>query len=103
MWVIWSDKCYIYIGDDQRTVWVTWAVNEEFDKNCIISTFKQSSPRMMIWACIMKGNKGLIVVLEYPGGRGGGMTADKYQDQVLDKVLFDYYVQMSEERGQVIF
>lgn len=23
MWVIWSDECYIYIGDDQGTVWVT--------------------------------------------------------------------------------
>ena len=44
-----------------------------------------------------------MVVLEYPGGRGGGMTADRYQDQVLDKVLFDYYVQVSEERGQVVF
>jgi len=29
--------------------------------------------------------------------------SDRYQDQVLDKVLFDYYGQMSEERGQVVF
>jgi len=57
----------------------------------------------MIWACIMKGNKGPMVVLEYPGGLGGGMTADQYQEQVLEKVLFDYYCQMSKERGQVTF
>ena len=31
------------------------------------------------------------------------MSADRYQDQVLDKVLFDYYGQMSEEKGQVVF
>jgi len=81
---------------------VTQVVDEEFDENYDILTFKQSSLRVMIWACIMKGSKGPMVVLEYPGGRGRGMTADRYQDQVLDKVLFDYYVQMSEERGQVI-
>ena len=103
MWVIWSDECYVYIGIDQGTVWVTQAVDEEFDENYVILTFKQSSLRVMIWACIMKGSKGPMVVLEYPGGRGGGMTAERYQDQVLDKVLFDYYVQMSEERGQVVF
>jgi transposase len=103
MRVIWSDECYVYIGDNRGTVWVTRAVDEEFDENCVVPTFKQSSVRVMIWACIMKGSKGPMVVLEYPGGRGGGMTADRYQDQVLDKVLFDYYVQMSEERGQVVF
>jgi hypothetical protein len=51
----------------------------------------------------MEGSKGPMVILDYPGGWGGGMTADRYQDQVLDKVLFDYYGQMSEERGQVVF
>ena len=55
MQVIWSDKCYIYIGDNRGTVWVTLAVDEEFNENCVILTFKQSSLRVMIWACIMKG------------------------------------------------
>ena len=40
-----------------------------------------------------------MVVLEYPGGHGGGMTAVRHQDQVLDKVLQE----MTEERGQVLF
>ena len=48
MQVIWLDECYVYIGDDQGTVWVTRAVDEEFDENCIIPTFKQSSLRVMI-------------------------------------------------------
>ena len=66
--VIWSDECYVHIGDDQETVWVTRRVDEEFDKDCVIPTFKQSSLRVMVWACIMKGDKGPLVVLEYPGG-----------------------------------
>jgi len=66
--VIWSDECYVYIVDDQGTVWVTHAVDEEFNEACVIPTFKQSSLHIMVWACIMKADKGLLVVLEYPGG-----------------------------------
>jgi len=51
----------------------------------------------------MKGQKGPLVVLEYPGGRGGGMTAKRYQDQVLKPVLEPFYRQMTEERGRVLF
>ena len=41
--VIWSNKCYIYIGDSKGTVWVTQTYEEEFDENCLVPTFKQSS------------------------------------------------------------
>jgi hypothetical protein len=101
--VIWSDECYVYIGDDKGTVWITRGVDEEYEEDCVVPKFKQLSLWVMILPCIMKGNKGPMVVLEYPGGPGGGMTADRYQEQMLEKVLFDYYWQMSEERGQVTF
>ena len=56
----------------------------------------------MVWACIMQGSKGPLV-LDYPGGRGRGMTADRYQSQVLEAEVHDYFMQMAEERGQVVF
>lgn len=101
--VIWSNKCYVYISDNQGTVWVTRAVGNEYNEGCTIPTFKQSPLRVMIWSCIMKGSQGPLVVLDYPGGKGGGMTAQRYQVQVLDKVLFNYYWRMAESRGQVVF
>jgi len=101
--VIWSDESYIYIGDNKGTVWVTQSADEEYAENCVIPTFKQSSLRIMVWGCIMKGSKGPLVVLEYPGGKGGGMNAERYQEQVLDGIFFDYWMQMSEERGQILF
>lgn len=101
--IIWSDKSYVYIGDDRGTVWVTRAADEEFQEDCVIPTFKQSPLRIMIWSCIMRGSRGPLVILDYPGGKGGGMTAQRYQDQVLDRALFDYYWKMLESRGQVIF
>lgn len=101
--IIWSDESYIYIGDDRGTVWVTRAPDKEYDEDCVIPTFKQSSIHLMVWGCIMHRKKGPLVILEYPGGRGGGMTADRYQEQVLDKVLYNYYLRMSEEKGMVLF
>jgi len=38
MWVIWLDKCYVYIEDDWGMVWRTQVVDEEFDENCVIPT-----------------------------------------------------------------
>jgi hypothetical protein len=102
-WVIWSDECYVYIGDDCGTVYVTWSADEEYDESCVVPKFKQSSLRIMVWACIMKNSKGLMVVLEYPGGKGGGMNADRYQEQVLEHRLYDYYMERMEKMGQVVF
>lgn len=101
--VIWSDECYVYIGDSGGTVWVTRSADEEFDENCLVPTFKQSPIRVMVWGCIMEGRRGPLVVLDYPGGKGGGMTAVRYQQQVLDGPLHDFYQEMSEERGMVVF
>ena len=76
--IIWSDECYIYLGDNRGRIYVTQRPDEEFDKDCLVPTFKQSSVHVMVWGCIMKGWKGPLVVLEYPGGKGGGMNTARY-------------------------
>lgn len=101
--VIWSDECYVYIGDDRGTVYVTQSADEEYDESCFVPKFKQSLLRIMVWACIMKNSKGPMVVLEYLGGKGGGMNADRYQEQVLEHRLYDYYMERMEKMGQVVF
>ena len=42
-------------------------------------------------------------MLEYPGGPGGGMTAAQYREQVLESVLWEFWQDMSKERGEVFF
>ena len=59
--------------------------------------------RVMVWGCIMKGRKGPLAVLEYPGGQGGGMTGQQYISQVLEAHLHTLYNQMKEERPEVVF
>ena len=51
----------------------------------------------------MEGKKDLLVVLGYSGGREGGMTAKRYQEQVLHDLLHDFYQEMSKEWGMVVF
>lgn len=101
--VIWSDEAYVVLGDRKGSVWVTRTKDEEFADDCVVPRFKQSSLRIMVWGCMMKGKKGPLVVLEYPGGRGGGMTAERYREQVLEGVLLEFWEQMSSERGEVFF
>ena len=96
--IIWLDECYIHLNDQSGRVYVTRHANEEYDENCVIPTFKQSSVCVMFWGCIMKGRKGPLVVLEYTGGRGGGMTGQRYISQVLEAHLNSFYHQMKEER-----
>jgi len=57
----------------------------------------------MVWGCIMDGRKDPLVVLEYPGGRGGGMSSARYQEQVLEKALKPFYTQMDHQRGPIAF
>jgi len=47
--------------------------------------------------------KGPLVVLEYPGGKGGGMTSIRYQQQVLAGPLLDFYNDMKVLRGYMPF
>jgi hypothetical protein len=35
----------------------------------------------------MKGKKGPLIALEYPGGHGGRMNAERYQKQFLEGVV----------------
>lgn len=101
--VIWSDEAYIQLSDRRGRIFVTRRAEEEFLDECLIPTFKQSPIRVMVWACIMDGQKGPLIVLEYPGGRGGGMNSTRYRTQVLRGVLRDFYDRMKQTKGQVIF
>ncbi|KIJ98565.1 hypothetical protein K443DRAFT_65795, partial [Laccaria amethystina LaAM-08-1] len=46
--VIWSDECYVYLGDDRGRVYVTRRADEEYDEDCLVPTFKQSAVRVMV-------------------------------------------------------
>jgi hypothetical protein len=84
-----SDECYMYLGDKSGQLYVTRHKDKAYREDCCVPVFKQSSLCVMVWECINLGWKGPLVVLEYPGGKGGGMTAARYCEQVLEVYLKD--------------
>ena len=98
-YIIWSDECYVHMGGSPGSVYVSRSPDEADLEECFVPYFKLSSVRVMVWACIMLGHKGPIKILDYPSGRGGGMNAERYQSQVLDNALLDFYTQVSLEEG----
>lgn len=101
--IIWSDESYITIGDTPGVVYVTRKPGEEYDEAFTVPSDLQSNIRIMVWGCIMKDCKGPLIVLEYPGGKGGGMTANRYIEQVIAPVLLPFYSEASAQRNGAYF
>lgn len=92
--IIWSDEAYILLDEKKGTTYITRRPDEVFNQDCVVPTFKQSGVRIMVWGCIMHNEKGPLVILEYPGGRGGGMNSKRYRKQVLKDHLYNFYTDM---------
>ena len=45
---IFSDECYVYLGDRHGRIFVTRRPDEEYDEECLVPTFKQSSVCIMV-------------------------------------------------------
>ena len=100
---MWSDEAYIYLGNDQGHVFITWHMNEEFLNKCLVLIFKQSLVYIIVWGCIMEKRKGSLVVLKYPGGKSGGMNMKRYCEQVLEDTLVGFYNEVVQNCDQVLF
>ncbi|KAJ4474326.1 hypothetical protein J3R30DRAFT_3248762, partial [Lentinula aciculospora] len=92
--VVWSDECCVYLESSHNQIFIVCWEDEEYEENRLIPSFKQSSTWIMVWACIMKGVKGSLVVLEYPERKSRGINAQRYQKQVLDVVFLDFVISM---------
>ncbi|EJD08357.1 uncharacterized protein FOMMEDRAFT_151143 [Fomitiporia mediterranea MF3/22] len=57
----------------------------------------------MVWGWIAYNFKGPLVILDYPGGRGGGMTVQRYKEQVLLPVLIPIFNWLRIERPGLLF
>ena len=97
------NECYIHLSDDHGTVWVTQQPNEEFQEDCLVPRFKQLPIWIMVWGCIMERMMGPLFALEYSGGKGGGMNAKRYREQVLEGKFYEWYMERCEALGLVAF
>jgi hypothetical protein len=100
---IFSDETFIVIGENPNKVYITRSPDEALLPDTSQQTLKKSPLKVMVWACIMLGCKGPLVVLDLPGGLGGGLNLKQYREQVLDCVLSKFHTCMSLEQGAAVF
>jgi hypothetical protein len=72
----------VQLDSTKGMIWITQWPGKEWDEDCVVATDSQPKVCIMVWGCVMQDCKGPLVVLNYPGGKDGGMTAECYQDQV---------------------
>ncbi|KAL5521269.1 hypothetical protein ACEPAG_9192 [Sanghuangporus baumii] len=102
-YTVFSDECYICIGDKPGAVYVTRRPDEASQESCFVPVMCKSSVSIMVWACVMLGKKGPLVMLNLRGGKGGGLSAEKYQEWVLEAALLNFFIAMVDERGDIDF
>ena len=101
--ILWSDEAYFYAGDSPGPIFVTRAADEANLPEIMAPQFKKSCTKVMVWTCAMWGCKGPLVALDFPGGKGGGMTAKRYQEQVLLGPFLNFYTTKTAQLGKVYF
>ena len=94
--VIWTDECSVELGNDSRAPLVWRSPGEEYDPKCLLPTFKSGRSSVMIWGCIAYNCKGPLVFIPKDERTG----AD-YVRRILGGALWDFYMELSEERGLV--
>src|SRR5262249_42732150 len=67
------------------------------ETTCLAPTYKSGRTTVMVWGCIVHGKLGPLLVL--PKGR---MNAHVYVRSVLDGPLWDFYCDITEERGSAM-
>lgn len=101
--VWWSDEAYICLDDKKGRVFVSRRPDEELLEECCVGTVSQNPIRVMVWGIIAKGATGPLIVLEYPGGKGGGMNSERYIKQVLEGPLLPFFNKMKRYRPNFKF
>lgn len=101
--IMFSDESYLCVDGNLGNIWVTRRPHKEYERSCTIERPSQSPLRIMVWGCIAHNYKGPLVILDYPGGRGGGMTSARYQEQVLQPVLIPAFNRLCSERPDLQF
>jgi transposase len=92
--VIWTDEASVELGKNSRDMRVWRKLDEEWDTRCLVPSFKSGRVSVMVWGCMVHGKLGPLVVL--PKGR---MNGSDYVRRAMDGPLWDFYSQVTEERG----
>jgi transposase len=99
--VVWSDEMGMQIDANQGFKWVWRYPEEEYNEDCCRGTVISGFRKVKVWGAMRYGKLSkLIVVPEREGG--GKMDSHDYVDYIMDGEMFDFWMESSEELGQVV-
>lgn len=99
--VVWSDEMAMQTDANQGFKWVWRYPEEEYNEDCCRGTVISGFQKVRIWGAIRYGKLSkLIVVPEREGD--GKMNSHDYVDYIMDGEMFDFWMESSEELGQVV-
>lgn len=94
--IIWTDESSVELGESSYCPLVWRTSNEEYDRRCLVPTFKSGRSSVMVWGAIAYNWKGPLVIIPKDQRKG-----EDYARNILGGPLWDAYQQLSEERGLV--
>lgn len=101
--IFFTDETYIFVSGKHTSAYVTRHRGDGYRRGKTRPTFTQPRTGVMVWACVALGKKGPNIVLDFPGGKGGGMNGLRYQEQVLERVFLPYIDSLGPEGHQFMF
>jgi hypothetical protein len=98
--VIFTDEMGIQTGSNGGQVWVCRYPEETYKEDCCGATHVSGFKKIKVWGGIRYGAKSKLVVLPEKEGEGK-LNAKEYVEEIMDKKLFDFWIDSMEDVGYV--
>ena len=99
--VAFTDEMGMQTDSNQGRVFVWRYPEEEFHKDCIRGTVLSGFQKVKIWGAMRYGKLSNLVCM--PEGKDEGkMTAKKYLDLIMDREMFDFWLEGMEDVGNLL-
>ena len=91
--VLWTDECYIWMGENRGTVNVTRTKDEKLHPDCLVPRFAKKNS-FMIWGGIL-GSTGEKLLVIWEKKDWGSIRARTYIDHILQPVILPFLQRQS--------
>jgi hypothetical protein len=98
--VIFTDEMGIQTGSNGGRVWVWRYPEETYKEDCCGVTHVSGFKKIKVWGGMRYGALSKLIVLPEKQGEGK-LNAVEYVEEIMDKELFDFWIESMEDVGYV--
>jgi hypothetical protein len=89
-------------GSNDGKVYVWRSPDEEYLEDCVVPMHIPGFKRVKIWGGIRYGKLSKLVIINEDIEKGRKMDAEFYLKEIMDKELFDFWMEAMEDCGHVL-